>query len=137
MLRSGGASVLTTQEAGNCGKDDGFQIAFAARTGRAIVTRNRKHFLNDRLIPPETTPGVLAIDVIGRSEIAELGATAIITEFIVPYGELYEHMNIRVSTAGCSFRFIGRVGGRRTVSLSVDDLADGCYPTEDEDASTA
>ena len=72
MLRSGGASVLTTQEAGNCGKDDGFQIAFAARTGRAIVTRNRKHFLNDRLIPPETTPGVLAIDVIGRSEIAEL-----------------------------------------------------------------
>ncbi len=137
MLRSGGASILTTQEAGNCGKDDGFQIAFAARTGRAIVTRNRKHFLNDRLVPPERTPGVLAIDLAGMSEIAELGATAIITEFIVPYGELYERMNIRVSTAGCSFRFVGRAGGRRTVSISVDDLIEGRYPTEGEDAATA
>jgi hypothetical protein len=132
MLRAGGANILTTQEAGNCGKDDGFQVAFAARTRRVMVTRNRRHFLNNRLVPPETTPGVLAIDVVGRSEDAELAATAIITGFIVPYGELFERMNMRVSASRCSFHFIGRTGRRRTVSLSLDDLVNGRYPTEDE-----
>ncbi len=132
MLRAGGANVLTTSEAGNCGKDDSSQVAFAARSGRALITRNAKHLLDERRVPPETTPGVIALEVSNQSEDSNLATTAIVTELIVPFAELYEAMNIRVSTAGCSFRFVGRSGARRTVSLSLDDLLRGRYPTDGE-----
>ncbi len=135
MLSVGGANVLTTDEAGNCGKDDRFQIAFAARVRRVLVTRNAKHFLDDRLVPLRATHGVIALEMNDRSEDSYLGVTATITELIVPYAELYEHMKIRVSSAGGSFRFVDRTGAVRTVNLSIDDLLQWRYPTEGEERS--
>jgi predicted nuclease of predicted toxin-antitoxin system len=132
MLRAGGAKVLTTRRAGNAGKDDRFQVAFAAREGLVLVTHNRKHYLNDRLVPFHITRGVIALDVGNRSETSDLTVQAIITECFVPYAELYENMKIRLSSTGGTFRFIGRTGEVRTVTLSLDDLVEGCYPTEDE-----
>jgi predicted nuclease of predicted toxin-antitoxin system len=136
MLRLGGAKVLTTNEAGNRGKDDRFQIAFAARTRRVLVTRNAKHFLDDRVLSVRATYGVIALELNDRSEKSYLSVTAIVAELIAPYAELYERMKIRVSSAGASFRFVDRTGAARTVNLSIDDLLDWRYPTEDEDRRT-
>lgn len=133
MLRHGGTNVLSTAEAGNRGKDDKSQVAYAAKIQRILVTRNLKHFLNDQLVPLRTTHGIIGLDVPDRDADAALGATAIITETIVPYAELYEHMKIRISTAGGVFRFIDRGGSARRVTLSLDELLDGRYPTDDYD----
>jgi predicted nuclease of predicted toxin-antitoxin system len=130
MLRAGGANVLTTAEAGNNGKDDTAQVAFAARKGRVLITRNAKHLLDERIVPPESTPGVIALDVSDHHEDSYLATTAMITEFLVPYAEHYEAMNIRVSTAGCRFRFVTSAGARETVSLSLDELFEGRHPTD-------
>lgn len=127
-------NVITTGEAGNRGKDDRFQMAYAARERRVLITCNRKHFLDERRVPPESTSGVIALDINKRSEDAMLAATAIIVEFIVPYAELYENMNMRISSSGGTFTFVDQTGARRTVPLTVDDLIDGRYPTEEQHA---
>jgi predicted nuclease of predicted toxin-antitoxin system len=44
LLLARGFDVLTTRDAGLLGADDEAQFAFAARTGRALVTHNRIDF---------------------------------------------------------------------------------------------
>lgn len=45
VLRRLGCQATSTQEAGNRGADDEAQLAYAARTGAALVTRNRNDFI--------------------------------------------------------------------------------------------
>lgn len=45
LLRSRGYQVMTTQEAGNAGRSDAEQLAFAAARQMAILTHNRDDFL--------------------------------------------------------------------------------------------
>lgn len=45
MLRERGINCITTQEAGNIGRSDDYQLAYATSQNRALVTFNRKHFL--------------------------------------------------------------------------------------------
>jgi len=45
VLRRLGCQATSTQEAGNRGADDEAQLAHAARTGAALVTRNRNDFI--------------------------------------------------------------------------------------------
>jgi predicted nuclease of predicted toxin-antitoxin system len=133
MLRAGVANVLTTAEAGNRGKDDTSQAAFAARVGRVIVTRNGKHFLDDRRVPLQSTSGVIALDFSDRSEDSALAATAIVTELFVPYAELFDRMKIRVSSGGAHFRFIDPTGAVKCVYFDLGQLFDGRYPADDYD----
>ncbi|MBI5696507.1 MAG: DUF5615 family PIN-like protein [Nitrospirae bacterium] len=44
-LTNRGVDVLTTAEAGNLGRTDTFQLAFAAKHGRILVTCNKKDFV--------------------------------------------------------------------------------------------
>jgi hypothetical protein len=137
QLRGARTNVLTTHQARNAGRDDKFQAAFAARTRRVLITRNVKHFLDDRLVPLHATRGVIALDVSSRDSEAFTGALGIVTQFLVPWAELYENMKIRVSTAGGVFRYVERTGAVRTVALSLDQLFDGRYPTDGEDRGIA
>jgi len=66
-LRSVDVNVVTTHDARNAGKDDGYQATFAARRGRVLITHNGKHFLDDRLVPLAVTRGVIALDVDRRN----------------------------------------------------------------------
>lgn len=132
VLRAGGTNVLTTHEAGNAGKDNRFQMAFAARKRRVLITRNVKHFLDDRLLPLRATRGVIALDVNVNSAESYLSALAITTEFVVPWSEPYEDMKIRISSAGGTLRYVDRTGATQTVSFSVDELFEGRYPTDSE-----
>ncbi|MGO9273731.1 MAG: DUF5615 family PIN-like protein [Terriglobia bacterium] len=44
LLSSRGFDVVTTRDAGQIGRSDAEQLAYAAREGRTIVTHNRVHF---------------------------------------------------------------------------------------------
>jgi hypothetical protein len=43
-LKARGVNILTTQEAGNIGKDDVSQLIFASENDRAIFSYNKRHF---------------------------------------------------------------------------------------------
>ena len=43
-LKARGVHVLTTQEAGNIGKDDVSQLIFASQDDRVIFSYNKRHF---------------------------------------------------------------------------------------------
>jgi hypothetical protein len=45
IARKMGVDVTSAQECGNAGLDDDAHLAFAAREGRCLVTRNRNHFI--------------------------------------------------------------------------------------------
>ena len=45
-LKARGVNVLTTQEAGNIGKDDVSQLIFASQDNRVIFSYNKRHFAN-------------------------------------------------------------------------------------------
>lgn len=45
ILRHLGRQAASTQESGNRGADDETQLAYAAQTGAALVTRNRDDFI--------------------------------------------------------------------------------------------
>jgi len=44
LVRARGFSVTTTRDAGQLGKTDAEQLAFAARERKVLVTHNRTHF---------------------------------------------------------------------------------------------
>ena len=45
IARSMDVDVVTAHECGNFGSDDDVHLAFAAKEGRCLVTRNRDHFI--------------------------------------------------------------------------------------------
>ena len=62
LLRSRGFAAVTTAEAGNLGRSDEQQLAFAAAQGTALLTHNRADFENlsrDWLAANRTHSGIL------------------------------------------------------------------------------
>ena len=45
IARGMGVDIVTAHECGNFGSEDGAHLAFAAKEGRCLVTRNRDHFI--------------------------------------------------------------------------------------------
>lgn len=131
QLRRARVNILTAAEAGNLGKDDRAQAAFAKRERRVLLTRNCKHFLDDRRVPLQTTRGVIAIDVDPADIDGCLSTLAIISEFLVPWGEIYEDMKIKVSPTGITLRYLDWSGKRVVERLTLDDLFEGRFPGEE------
>lgn len=133
-LRAAGVNVLTTAEAANTGKDDAAQAAYAKQHKRVLLTRNAKHFLDDRRIPLRATRGVIALDADPGDADGYLTALTIVYEFLVPWGDIYENMKIKVSAGGISFRYVDWKGTLINDRLTIDDLLAGRYPNEDATA---
>lgn len=135
-LRSVDVNVVTTHDARNAGRDDGFQATFAARRGRVLITHNGKYFLDDRRVPLAVTRGVIALDVDRRNRDSYLTALTIVSEIFVPWAQSYEDMKIRVGVDVATFRFVER-GAMRRITLSLDELLEGRYPTDGQEVGTA
>lgn len=69
-LRRHGVNIRSAQELGVTGKPDEFHAARALQLKRVLLTKNAKHFLDDRKIPLQKTYGVIAIacDVANEAE---------------------------------------------------------------------
>ena len=130
QLRDVGVNVITTAEASNRGKDDRAQAAFARQQKRVLLTRNAKHFMDDRLIPLRSSYGVIALDAVPADTDGYLTALTILYEFLVPWAELYEGMKIKISPGGISFRYIDWRGALVNDRLTLDDLLAGRYPAD-------
>lgn len=51
FLRNGGANITSARELGHRGKPDSFHAALAYKEKRFLLTKNAKHFMDDRIVP--------------------------------------------------------------------------------------
>jgi hypothetical protein len=62
FFRDQGVNVKGARELGHRGKPDSFHAALAFRERRFLVTRNGKHYWDDRAVPMNRTHGIIIVD---------------------------------------------------------------------------
>jgi ABC-type nitrate/sulfonate/bicarbonate transport system ATPase subunit len=100
-----------------------------------LLTRNAKHFLDDRLFPFHSTRGVIALDAHPANREAYETALALVSRYLLPWAEVYEDMKIKVSVDGITFRYVDWKGKVATDRVSLKDLIEGRYPVDEESAT--
>lgn len=121
-LREHGVNIKSARELGHRGKPDSLQAAFAYKEKRFLLTKNAKHYLDDKRVPFQNLHGIIAIegDMFDTQAFAESIATVL---SLVPYGEVYVGPKIRISGNEMSFRCIdsqGKMVSGRTKTLGND-----------------
>lgn len=109
-IRMAGVNITSARELGQHGKPDEFQAQWARRKSRFLLTRNAKDFLNDRRFPFRTTFGIIAVEGdLGHADEFAQTIHHVIT-MIVPWGERFEGMKLRVGPSAITLKYIGRDG---------------------------
>jgi predicted nuclease of predicted toxin-antitoxin system len=115
FLRDNGVNITSARALGHRGKPDSFHAALSYREKRFLLTKNAKHFLNDREVPFSMVHCIVAIEG-DMGEMEAYTRTLLSVLDLVSYGEAYLGMKIQVSKEEFSFRFIdpdGRLTRRR------------------------
>ena len=113
LFRDNGVNITSARELGHRGKPDSFQAAQAFKEKRFLLTKNTKHYLDDRKVPFTRLHGVIVIerDISGTTSYIQ----SILHVFdLIPYGQIYEGMKICSSSEGMIFRFIDSDGKMTT-----------------------
>jgi len=118
VLRECGVNIISARELGHRGKPDSFHAALAFKEKRFLLTRNGRHYLNDREFPPNRIHGVVVITALPGDEDAYTSALAQLSS-ILPYGELYKGMKIELSANEMKCRYINDAGKMTRTRLSM------------------
>jgi hypothetical protein len=109
FLRGNGVNITSARALGHRGKPDSFHGALSYKEKRFLLTKNAKHYMNDRKVPFQKVHGIIAVE----GDMSEMGfytRTLLSVLDLIPYGEAYLGMKIRVSGEEVSFRFIDNEG---------------------------
>jgi hypothetical protein len=118
FLRDSGANIKSARELGRRGKPDTFHAALAFKEKRFLLTKNAKHYMDDKIVPFQKVHGIIAID----GDMGDMNSytRALLTVLsIVPYGEVYAGMKIRVSRDEMALRFINADGKMTTARMKT------------------
>jgi hypothetical protein len=119
-LRDQKINIKSARELGHRRKPDSFHAAFAFKEKRFIISKNAKHYFDDRKFPPHRMHGVIVVQGdMGNTE--EYFRSVWWTLAIVPYGELYEGMKIRLSPTEVTMRFTNAEGKRQTFRVKFNN----------------
>jgi len=114
FLRDSGVNIKSARElAGHRGKDDSFHAAFAFKEKRFVLTKNAKHYLDDKAVAFYRLHGVIAIEGDMGNMVQYTRALLRVLE-LIPYGDTYTRMKISVSSSRLTFHFVDSKG-RMTV----------------------
>lgn len=130
FLNSRGVNVVSALDLGHIQKPDTFHAAFAFKKKRFVLTRNAKHFLDDRLLPFHSTHGVIAITG-DMSDTRAYAASLSRVLDLVPYGEVYTGMKILCATQYVTVRLISAAG--RTTTQRFKFTGDGLFQWIEDD----
>jgi predicted nuclease of predicted toxin-antitoxin system len=61
-FRDNGVNIKSARELGHRGKPDSFHAALAYKEKRFLLTKNAKHFMNDKIVPFQMVHGIIAIE---------------------------------------------------------------------------
>jgi len=109
FLRENGVNITSARVLGYRGKPDSFHAALSFKDKRFLLTKNAKHYLDDRKVPSQMVHGIIAVEG-DMGEMDSYTRTLLTVLDLVPYGEAYLGMKIRVSKDELSFRFIDTDG---------------------------
>jgi hypothetical protein len=103
LLRSLGANVQSARELGFRGKPDSFHSAYAYKKKRFLITKNGKHYLNNREIPFHSIHGIVIIsgDWSNRSNYITVLVNILLN---LTYSEVYEGAKIEIGANDISLR---------------------------------
>jgi hypothetical protein len=82
-------NIKSAREAGNAGKEDSFQVAFAKREKRFLLTKNAKDFWPEREVPFHSTYGIIIVE--GSEEGLDSYVTALrnVLDTVVPFEDSF------------------------------------------------
>jgi len=109
FLRENGVNITSARSSGHRGKPDSFHAALSYKEKRFLLTKNAKHFIDDKQVPFHMVHGIIAIEG-DMGEMYSYTRTLLTVLDLVPYGEAYLGMKIRVSKEELSFRFVDAGG---------------------------
>jgi hypothetical protein len=118
-LRTQGINIRSARELGHRGKPDSFHAAYAFKKKRFILTKNEKDYFDDRQFPPNRTYGVIVVQGDMRDPEAYFRSVWW-TLALVPSGELYVGMKIRLTPTEVTMRFIDTNGQRQVYRVTQD-----------------
>jgi Domain of unknown function (DUF5615) len=119
-LRSVGVNIKGARELrGHRGKPDEFHAAYAFRERRFLITKNGKHFMDDRRMPLNRTHGVIVLEGNLGSTDAYIESLQTLFHVIVPYGELYQRSKISLSRRELTIRYLDHRGQRRSDRFKI------------------
>lgn len=114
LFRDNGVNITSARELGHRGKPDSFQAARAFKDKRFLLTKNAKHYLDDRKVPFTRLHGVIVIEGDMSDTNSYLQSISRVFD-LIPYGQIYEGMKIRTSSKGSILRFINYAGKMTTM----------------------
>lgn len=118
ILSGRGVNIKSARQLGHAGKPDSFHAALAFKQKRFLLTKNVKHYLDDRKFPFHRTWGIIVLDV-DPSSTADI-ITAIQRIFdLIGYGEVYEGMKLKLSSEEISTRFIDYTGKKALIRFKL------------------
>jgi len=117
ILRECGVNITSARELRHRGKPDSFHAALAFKEKRFLLTRNGRHYLNDRRFL-HRNHGVVVITATPGDEDSYTSALAQLSS-ILPYGELYKGMKIELSANEMKCRHVTDAGKMIVTRLSM------------------
>jgi hypothetical protein len=120
FFREKGVNIKSARELGHCGKPDSFHAALSFKEKRFLLTKNAKHYLDDRTLPFHKVYGIITIEGDMKDTQAYL-KTLFQVLALIPYGDIYEGMKIHLSPNEGVFRFIDSKGRLKTQRFKTED----------------
>jgi hypothetical protein len=132
FLRGRGVNIPSARELGHRGKPDSFHAGLAFRGKRFLVTRNGKHYWDDRLVPMNRTYGIIIIDADPRDTSA-YGTTLLNIVAFVPYADMAVGSKMKFSASDLIVKIIDHKGRLTTTHYRSDRTGDYEWvPTDDQ-----
>ena len=109
FLKESGVNITSARKLGFIGKPDTFHADYAYKEERFLLTKNAKHFLDDRIVPFQKVFGIIAVKG-DMSNMVSYSRTLLTVLDLIPYGESYVGMKIQIAQNELTLRFIDAEG---------------------------
>jgi predicted nuclease of predicted toxin-antitoxin system len=119
-LREKKVNVTSARELGHRGKPDSFHVALAFRKQRFLLTKNGKHFLPNRAVPPDRFHGIIVVEGDMRNMEPYARAMTHVLKIIIPFGDHYAGTKFHVQQRHLTMYFRDFKGQYRTQRFSME-----------------
>jgi hypothetical protein len=119
FFRGQGVNIKGARELGHRGKPDSFHAGLAFREKRFLVTRNGKHYWDDRAVPMNRTHGIIIIDA-DPGDTTAYGTTLWNIVAFVPYADMHIGSKMKFSASDMTVKAIDSKGRLTTTHYRSD-----------------
>jgi hypothetical protein len=119
FLKESGVNITSARTLGHRGKPDSFHAALSFKEKRFLLTKNTKHYLDNRKVPFQMVYGIIAVDG-DMGEMYSYTKTLLTILDLIPYGDSYVGMKIHVAKNELTLHFIDINGQLTTKRMRAE-----------------